>query len=171
MKPTIWQRLDVLARQLTPLGITFALVILNAVPLHVPALARVVPVLPLMAVYHFAIYRPVMMPMAAVFLIGVFHDLLTGFPLGVHALVFVSVFGILGAQRRFFMGKSFAIYWLGFALAAFGGAVETWVLMSGLNATLMETRVAFFQYVMTVGTFPILAWILLLWQQAFQRAD
>lgn len=171
MKPSIWQRLDVLARQLTPFGITIALVIINAVPLHIPALSRVVPLLPLMAVYHWGIFRPTLLPVFAVFGIGLLHDLIAGYPLGVHALVFVTVSGIVISQRRFIVGKSFAVYWLGFAVAALGAAVETWFMMSVLNVSLIEPTGAFSQYLLTVGLFPVLAWLLLRWQQAFLKQE
>jgi rod shape-determining protein MreD len=171
MKPSLWQRLDVLARQLTPFGITFALVIINAVPLHVPALSRVIPVLPLMAIYHWGIFRPNLMPMIAVFGIGLFHDLIAGYPLGVHALVFVTVNGVVISQRRFIVGKTFAIYWLGFALAALGAGVETWLAMSILNMSLVEPTGAASQYLLTVGMFPPLAWLLMRWQQAFLKQE
>ena len=47
MKPSIWLRLDRWARQLTPFGFTFILVVVSVIPLQVPGFARVVPFLAL----------------------------------------------------------------------------------------------------------------------------
>ena len=118
MTPGPWQRMDLLARQLMPSMLTLVLVIINVVPLHIPGLSRVAPLLPLMAVYHWAAFRPRLLPAYAVFLIGLFQDILTGAPIGVNAFVFLAVYGAVLSQKRFLIGKSFFILWLGFALIA-----------------------------------------------------
>ena len=51
MRPTFWQRLDAFARNLTPVALTLVLVILNVVPTHIPGIARVLPVLPLISIF------------------------------------------------------------------------------------------------------------------------
>ena len=171
MTPGPWQRMDLLARQLTPLMLTLVLVILNVVPLHIPGFSRVAPLLPLMAVYHWAIFRPRLLPAYAVFLIGLFQDILTGAPIGVNAFVFLAVYGAVLSQKRFFIGKSFFILWLGFSLIAAGAAVISWVLVSAFHVTLVEPRTVFFQYLLTLGVFPAVAWLFLRWQRAFLRLD
>jgi len=169
MTSGLWQRMDLLARQLTPSILTLALVILNAVPLHLPELSRIAPLLPLMAIYHWAIFRPRLLPASVVFLTGVLQDVLGGTPVGVNALVFLAVYGAVLSQKRFLTGKSFAILWLGFALIAAGAMVLSWVVVSVLSVTLVEPRTVIFQYLLTLGLFPAVAWLLLLWQRAFLR--
>ena len=110
MRPTFWQRLDAFARNLTPVALTLVLVILNVVPTHIPGIARVLPVLPLISVFYWSIHRPHLVPAPAVFLIGLFQDGLTGAPMGLHALIFLAVQGVVLFQHKFFMGKS---GWLG----------------------------------------------------------
>ena len=75
MTPGPWQRMDLLARQLMPSMLTLVLVIINVVPLHIPGFSRVAPLLPLIAVYHWAAFRPRLLPAYAVFLIGLFQDI------------------------------------------------------------------------------------------------
>ena len=67
MKSHFWQRIDFIMRSLTPFVLTLVLVVLGQVPLHIPGFAEVAPILPLMAVYHWAIYRPDLLPASAVF--------------------------------------------------------------------------------------------------------
>lgn len=169
MTSGLWHRMDLLARQLTPAILTLALVILNAVPLHVPGLSRIAPLLPLMAIYHWAIFRPKLLPAWVVFVIGVLQDALSGTPVGVNALVFVAVYGAVLSQKKFFTGKSFAILWLGFALIAAGAMALSWVAVSVLSVALVEARAVVFQYLLTFGLFPAVAWLLLTWQRAFLR--
>ncbi len=169
MTSGLWHRMDVLARQLTPSVFTLALVILNVVPLHIPGFSNVAPLLPLMAVYHWAVFRPRLLPAYAVFMIGLLQDILTGAPIGVNALVFLVVYGAVLSQKRFFIGKSFFILWLGFSLIAAVAATINWLAVSILSATLVEPQTVFFQYLMTLGFFPAIAWIFLRWQRAFLR--
>ncbi len=171
MKPSIWLRLDHWARRLTPFGFSLLLVVLNVIPLHIPGFARVAPILALIAVYHWAIYRPDLMPAYAVFIIGFLHDLLSGVPMGVHALVFLSVYGVVIWQRRFLAGKSFMITWLGFAIVGTGAAAQSWALISAYSGALVDPRALVHQYALTFGFFPILAWVFLRWQQAFLKAE
>lgn len=165
MKQSFWQRLDAVARSITPFLLTLVLVVLAQVPLHIPGFAEVAPVLPLMAVYHWAIYRPDLLPAVAVFAAGLLHDALSGMPFGVNAAVFVLVHMAVMSQQTFFQGRSFLIIWLGFALVAGGAVVLTWVLNALFFAAIASIEAALVQYLVTVGAFPALAWLLARWQR------
>ncbi len=171
MKPTIWQKMDGVARNMTPFGVTLVLVLVGVVPLHVPGLASVAPLLALIAVYHWSVWRPDLLPPYLVFPIGLLHDALSGAPIGTAALVFLAVHGVVVSQRRFLVGKPFAVAWLGFAVIAAGATAATWILVSGFHLTVVEPRAALYQYLVSVGSFPPVAWLLLRWQQAVLRPD
>ncbi len=171
MNAVFWQRLDKAARSITPFGLTLFLVVLSVVPTRIPDYAEIAPVLALMSVYHWAIYRPNLMPLWAVFILGFLQDLLSGVPLGLYIIVFLTVYGVVLSQRRFFAGKSFMLYWLGFGIIAFGAALESWMLASLWNLTLLKFETVFFQYLVSLGIFPIVAWIFLRWQQALLGQD
>ncbi|MEK9671702.1 MAG: rod shape-determining protein MreD [Rhodospirillaceae bacterium] len=171
MRPTFWQRLDNLARNLTPLGLTFLLVILNVVPTHIPGLARVLPILPLISIFYWSIHRPHLMPAVAVFMIGLAQDALTGAPLGLHTLIFLIVQCVLLYQHRFFMGKSFTVHWVGFVLVGGGASALAWVLLSAYHTTIFSGQAILCQFVMTFAAFPLLAFFFSRWQQAFLRQD
>jgi rod shape-determining protein MreD len=171
MKPTLWQRLDVLARRMAPVLMTLCLTIVNVMPSYLPGFARMAPVLPLMAVYHWTVYAPGLMPAHMVFVAGLLFDLLSGAPLGVNALTFLLVYGVVLSQRRFIAGKSFLIVWLGFALVALGAAVVYWALTSVIHVTLLDPGAFAAQYAIMVGLFPLLGWLLLRVQNAFLSAE
>ena len=169
MKSAFWHPLDLMARRLTPFGLTLSLVLFNVLPLHIPDLSRVMPLLPLMSIYHWAVHRPNLMPAYAVFAIGLLQDTLTGAPLGVNVLSYLVVYGVVVSQRRFLVGKSFAIIWLGFAVVAASAAMVGWLLVSSFHATIVESSALFLQYLLSLGIFPLLAWTFMRWQQAFLR--
>jgi rod shape-determining protein MreD len=167
MNPAFWQQLDVLARKLTPFGLAFVLTILSIIPLPFEGYARVAPLLPLMAVYHWGIYRPQLFPAYAAFLIGLLEDSLSGTPMGENALVYLLIYGLVISQRTFFVGKSFAIYWLGFAFVVAGAMMASWILISLFHATPVGGEAVFFQFLLTLGCFPLVAWFFMRWQRAF----
>jgi rod shape-determining protein MreD len=86
-------------------------------------------------------------------------------------LVFLTVYGVVLSQRRFFAGKSFAVYWFGFAVVSLLASFESWVLASVWNLALIDFNAVTFQYLLSLGIFPIVAWIFLRWQQAFLQQD
>ena len=166
MNVTFWQRIDLAARNVTPFVISVMLVLATVLPISAPGLNTIAPAFALMSLYHWAIYRPDLMPFSAVFVVGLLHDLLTGSPVGLFTLVFLTVYGIAVTQRRFIAGKSFLIYWLGFVMLALGAAFESWVLASIWHMTVLDPRPVVFQFLVAVGMFPLLAWMLTRWQQA-----
>lgn len=165
MKSTFWQRLDRLARRVTPFAVTVLLVVVGAVTLPLPGYVRVAPVLPLIAVYHWAIHRPDLLPAWAVFPVGLLQDAISGTPFGVYALVFLTVWGIVIGQRAFLAGKPFALVWLGFVLIGTGAGLEAWVLVSAFHLTLLDPEAVLFQALATIGLFPPLAALFLQWQR------
>ncbi len=171
MNTALWQKLDQAARNITPFLLTLVLVFISVLPTRIPIYAEVAPVLALVAVYHWAIYRPNLMPLWCVFLLGLFQDLLSGMPLGLYCLVFLTVYGLALTQRRFFAGKSFYIYWMGFVVIAFVAAVESWLVASIWHFAVLNFETVFFQYLVSLGIFPIVAWIFLRWQQAFLHQE
>ena len=163
--------MDLLARYLSPSFITLFLVVVSVVPIRTLDFTTVVPLLPLISVYHWAIFRPTLLPIYAVFLIGILQDILTGSPIGVHALVFVLVYGSVLSQKNFFTGKSFFILWIGFALMAAGALVVNWLAISILSVAILDFHNAIIQYILTLGIYPAVAWLFLRWQSAFLRMD
>lgn len=169
MKHSIWVRMDTWVRHMVPISVTLLLLLLTAIPTHMPGFAGVAPVLPLMGVYYWAIYRPDLLPAWAAFLVGVLYDILAGTPLGVHALVLLLVQGVAAGQRRFFLGKSFMVAWWAFGLLAAGSAGLSWILVAILAGQILDPRPVLFQYVLTLGLFPLLTWVLARTQMAFLK--
>lgn len=165
MKPTFWERLDAQARAMTPFGIAVLLVMINGLPFHLEGFVFVAPVLSMMAIYHWTVYRPDLMPAYAVFFIGLLQDILSGLPLGVNALVFSAVYWGVLSQRRFLYGKSFFIVWLGFAIVALLSQAATWFLVSLFNVQPLVADSLLYKYIVTLGAFPVLAWTLIVWQR------
>ena len=158
MNSIIWHKVDQKIKETTPFVFTFILVVFSVIPFRIPGYNEIAPVLPLISIYHWAIYRPTLLPLWAVFILGALYDLLSGVPLGLYTLVFLSVYGIVLWQRRFIIGKSFLIYWLGFGIVALGAAFESWLVASIWYFSVLSIESILFQFLISFGVFPIVTW-------------
>ncbi len=161
--------MDTWVRQFIPFGVTLVLLILTAIPTRVPGFAGIAPMLPMMGVYYWAVYRPDLLPAWAAFLIGLFYDIIAGTPLGVNALVLVLVQGVAASQRRFFLAKSFMVAWWSFAMLTSGAVGLAWLLMAILRGQAVDPAPVLFEYLVTIGLFPLLTWALARTQLAFLK--
>jgi rod shape-determining protein MreD len=137
--------------------LTLLLVLIGAVPIGAPLIGPVLPAFGLVAVFVFAIHRPDLMPHWLAFLIGVIQDLVIGGPLGLNALLLLSVQGICSSQRRFLAGRPFWLVWLGFALIALPAAVAQWLIACAYLTALVPIRDSLMQATVTLALFPIVA--------------
>jgi len=169
MKPAFWHRLDLWARSISPVGLSVFLILLSVVPTHIPGFASVVPHLALMSIFHWTVFRPDLMPIIAVFLLGLLQDSLTGAPMGLNTLVYLTIYGVVLSQRRFFLGKTFFVEWLGFAIMCAGASLQAWVLLSAYHVYVMDAIPVVFQFLMSLACYPILAWFMGRWQQSVLR--
>ena len=150
-----------LARRIVP-GLTILLLVLLAhLHLPFPFYAEVVPALPLMGIYYWAVFRPDLMPPIVIFAIGLFQDALIGAPFGLSAMVYLLAHGFVRSQRRFLVGKPFWIFWGGFAIIAPLTGALTWILASACRGAFLPNGVVVASIGPTVVAFPAIAWILL----------
>lgn len=171
MKRALWMKLDATARQLTPLGSAIVFTILVVLPLDLPVIGTVSPAWPLIAVYVWSLLRPDLFPAVAAFAVGLLYDALGGAPIGVNAAVFVVVHLVVAGERQrlFFHGKPFPLVWLGFAMVLFGAIAAGWLLSSAWNGMLLPARMLLLQYFVTLGLFPLAAWVLYGWRRVILR--
>lgn len=170
MTGAILGRLDHASRALTPTLSAVFLVLVGAVPWHVPEIGWVMPSLALMAVYFWSIHRPDFFPASAVFGVGLLHDALSGAPIGLNALLFLIAYGVAGSQRVLFNGKSFLVVWWGFMMLAVGVGALEWIAMLIAHRAPVSPWPAIFAYFMSVALYPPVAALLVALQRTLPRA-
>lgn len=159
MKPTFWQRLDALARYLSPFAMAFLLVLVGSVPIRLPHLAEIGPNFALISVYYWAVHRPTVLPPFAVFVLGLMADFLGAAPLGVGTVVLLGVYAITASQRRFIVGQSFLWVWSGFMIVCAGSFAITWALTSLLAGTAVDPRAVVFTVGLNIAIYPAMGFI------------
>lgn len=160
-------RLDGWARDLLPTLTTIVFLILSTVRIPVAGFRTVAPAVVLIAVYHWAVHRPLLLPPSVIFAIGFVQDLLSGSPVGTGSLTLLAVYLAVLSQRRFLAGKPFPMVWWGFGLVATGTFVVVWVVVSALSGVLLDPREAAFRGLVTIASYPLFAGLLLAVQRAF----
>lgn len=159
MTAALLLRLDRLSRSIAPVTLTIGLLIVAALPLRLPGLARIAPDVALIAVFYWSVYRPDLFPAAAAFAVGLFQDVLIGGPIGVTAFVLLLVHGLVRGQRRFFVGKSFVVVWWAFGLIAAGAGLLGWIAAMALAFAPMSLLPGAFQWLLTLALYPFLTWL------------
>ena len=169
MNTTLLQQLDCLARNLVPFALCAVLVVFSSLPFHIPGYGQVAANFTLMSVFYWAVFRPRLMPLAAVFAIGVLQDIVVGTPLGTNALVLVLVHTLVTRQGRVFRGKSFFVLWWGFGMVALGAGALGWAVITALSLAAIDPTPGFFQFSLTAALFPFPAWLFARTDQAVMR--
>ncbi|HEY1960996.1 MAG TPA: hypothetical protein VGG69_01145 [Rhizomicrobium sp.] len=93
-------------------------VALSAMPVSLTGGAVPPPLLGFMPIYFWCLFRPDLMPVAAVFIIGLSQDLLSGAPPGFWTASFIATYAFVDRQRDSLAGLAGVGTILGFALAA-----------------------------------------------------
>lgn len=170
MRPSVLQRIDLSVRHAAPIALTLIIVVLNVVPLRLPAYPILAPDFALMAVFYWTVHRPDLMPAWAVFIVGLLDDILTGAPLGANALVLVVVHAVIIGQHRLFRGMGFAIIWWAFSVTVpLAHLLDSLVGLAAIRAPI-DPAVLAIRAVLTAAVYPVLAWLLGRAQRAFLPA-
>lgn len=136
----------------------FFLMLLVFLPL--PFFANLIPHLTLIGVYYWSVFRPGLMPIWLVFIIGVLQDVLSGGPLGMTALLLIMVRLLVSLQGRKFLERDFLFSWLIFGFVAIVFGLCAWMLASFYNKMPSGTLESLGQVILTIAIFPPLYWML-----------
>ena len=157
--------------RIVPVLSTFVFVVISVVPLQLPGLAAVSPSFALMAVYHWTVYRPDLLPQGAVFVLGLVLDLLTGTPyIGASALTLLIARIAVLMIRRHFVNRDFTVLWLGFLAVATAVFIFSWALVGLLSGHILDARPVAFETALTVAAYPVGAYVLSRLHRAFLRS-
>jgi len=170
MKLAFLQRDTGIINRMMPLLATLLAVLASIIPLQLPGFAVVTPAFALMAVYHWSIYRPDLLPYAAVFAAGLLLDLLNGAPLGISSLTLLLLRAAVLSQRRLFAGRSFGVVWAGFVVATALATALEWLVVSALYRLVLDLRPFLFQGVLTISTYPVASYLFVRLQRNLMRA-
>ncbi|MEO1192236.1 MAG: rod shape-determining protein MreD [Pseudomonadota bacterium] len=169
MLMTALQKIDRWTRYCLPAVVALGFLLLAMVPIRLTALAPISPWILLIVVYFWTAHRPDLLPVWAVFVLGLLSDLLSGGPVGPGTFTLLLVAAAVRSQRRHILPHSFIVQWVVFALLAV--LAEALLFLSYVVAyrSLLPVEPAAFQALMTIAIYPCVAWIFVQIQYAFLR--
>lgn len=147
--------LGVIGRLGLVLLVLFVLLTLSAFPFQAGNLGMVRPVFILIAIYYWSITRPDLLPPLAAFVTGLIFDLLCGYPLGMTALVLVTVQWTIRLQRKFLSGQAFRVIWAGMGVVALAAGLLQWLLFSIFYGDIVPLLPVLVSVLVTTAVFPI----------------
>ena len=130
-------------------------VLLSFVPVGMIFGTSVMPAFGLMAVYYWAVTRPEVFPPYAILAVGLLFDLLSAGPIGLWALVYTVVYGVVVSQRLLFFGRTFFVFWIGFAGACLMAGVLAWGVGSIYFARILSPGQLVTQLMVTIIFYPL----------------
>ena len=151
-RPTLWRRLDALARASFPGGVSAALLLALSAPFDLPGQVQLQPASALACVFFWSLFRPASMPPLLVFALGLLCDLLGLAPVGTAVLTLLLTHGVAVRWRRVLVRM-----WLVFAAVAGGAAALGWALTSLLTWQLLPASPAVFESLVAAGIYPALS--------------
>ena len=155
MSEPIQRAIDRAVRRSFPMATAAVASLAGLVTVPVADYSQIAPAFTLIAVYCWSVWRPDLLPLAGVFLIGLFEDLLRGLPLGLTALMLLTAAGFVQSQRAFVFGRSITVFWLVFGLLTIVWMAVEWMAMSILLGQVLSPEAAAFRYVATFGLLPV----------------
>jgi rod shape-determining protein MreD len=145
--------------------------VIGLLPLPIPGYAALTPAFALMAVYHWSVYRPDLLPQSILFAIGFAQDLVAGATVPASALMLLLARAAVLRYRGHLVGRPFPFAWAGFAALAFAAMLGLWALHSVLQFGLFDLRTALVRGALTIALFPVASLLLGRSQRAFIGAS
>lgn len=140
----------------------FFLLLLGLISFSIPMSGEIRPFFILMALYYWSIYRPSLLHPFVVFLYGFIFDIVLGFPLGLHSILFLVIQWVIKSQRLFFMGQTYLVVWIGFTVTTFSALLIEWIFFSVLSAGFVPYSAMINNLVITVFLFPLVSYFFIL---------
>lgn len=140
-----------------PLICSFLWVILSLIPLKSDLNLVARPMIGLMCVYFWVMYRSDLFGAFSVFVLGMFFDILSIAPFGIYMLLYLIMYVMVINISKYITEKTFEILWIGFSLLSAGVMLIGWFVSSLYYAQFVPVKSFLFSYLISVALYPLVA--------------
>ena len=133
---------------------------LQQIPTRIPEFSYITPSLVTIGIFYWCIYRPDLIPMIAVFGIGIFEDIMTNTLIGFNALIFLTIYGLCRWRRRFFYKQTFVVMWVGLMIVVASISMMQWILFMIIHGQVLSFTPLLFGALATILIYPLVAIVL-----------
>ena len=169
MIPAALEKIDRWTRMLLPGLLALALLLIGMVPIRLAGLTPIAPWAMLIAVYFWTVHRPDLLPVWAVFCLGLLGDLTGGGPAGPGTFTLLLIHAAVKAQRRYILPHAFVVQWIVFALVAVMAGSILFLSATIAQRAILAVEPASFQVLTTIAAYPTLAWVFVQTQLTFLK--
>jgi len=119
------------------------------------------PIFLLIIVFYWSMHRPSIIPPVLIFFIGLLQDMILEYPIGLHSILYLTVYFLISRQRVFLMGQSYTNIWLFFSLTTFLFGVCEWLFFSIRYLTFFDISTVLLSVAVTVFLYPVVNFLML----------
>lgn len=142
-----------------PLFVSVLWLFISFIPLNSEISNNARPMFGLLCVFFWAVYRPYLFGLGAIFLLGVFADLQSIAPLGINLFMFLIMYLLVTNLSKYIPEKTFELMWLGLALLLFAVMFSGWFLLSVYYAQFLPVKGMIFSYFISLAVYPVVGGI------------
>lgn len=135
--------------------------------IQIPGLVYMVPDYGLCALFFWSIYRPDLIPLGLLFLMGLIIDVLSGKMLGQTPLMWFLVYWLVISQRRILVKANFMMVWAAFSFVFFVYEGLNWCEMSLMSKRFIAIFPSFIHFLLTIGVYPFMTFLLIFLRKNF----
>lgn len=140
---------------LYPKILAIILILISITPFGIYGASGFLPMVDIMFIYYWCIYKPHLVPNWFVFAMGLLRDAVSGSPIGLNALVNLILRFLVMYKRDDYATQPFIIVWQGFALSAVIVMTLKWIGFSLLFDQFFEIKVILLQFLLSVVMYPL----------------
>lgn len=157
--PTPASRASRVVVMVVPFVIGLVCVLLSFVPVARIIGASTMPAFALMAIFYWAVVRPEMFPVYAVFVMGLLTDLLSAGPIGLWAFTYTVIYVLVLTQRFLIINVPFSVFWFAFLVTGLVEGAISWTVASVIYGALLPVRPVLAHVIVTAAVFPLFAFL------------
>ncbi len=129
---------------------------LDIVSLDYHLFSEVHPSFLIATIFYISLFIPKLLPIWAVFSVGIIYDLIVGLPFGISAILFIGMSITVKSQRKFLLGQNFNVIWLSFGTISLIFFTLEWWAISIFNWYLFNFLPSIVNAVLTALIFPFI---------------
>lgn len=144
------------------------LIIIMVLPYNIPLIGDIMPFLTLIGVYYWSVFKPELVPVSVIFVLGLLQDILLGSPFGLMSLMLVIVQQFIFFQGRQFLERDFLFNWFVFVMIVIGFGILSWGITSLYFRLFLDFVDVIGQILLTIAFYPLVTWVLGLIKKAIE---
>ncbi len=129
--------------------------------LKIPSVSLVWPDYMIPLLFFWTLYRPDLVPLGFIVVLGMMHDMLSGNVIGQAPLLWILTYMSVLFQRRFLLKKPFRMIWGFFSLTFLGYLGLNWIFGSLSQRYSDPVFPMMIQFLMTMGAYPFITLFLI----------